>query len=246
MNLSHNLKHAPKNLRNKEWAKVYPYPWLFLPDTKDIAKTSFAPHPNDIFETFNYHGPLETKAVFLFLSPYPDIKAANGIATGIKEGGGIRPSFKVLMKALANDYPEMDLNSVDTTLKSWVKQGVLMLNAALTVPLDGSKDAARAHLDYWKIFISSILYSISNPIDDVVFILCGKDAHKYEKYISFYDNPVLKVPHPAATYYWLKKNKFDWDNVPDHLDFTNKEVFKAIDWCVANNKGDKIKWNETI
>ena len=232
----------PKFIKNQEWGEVFPFPWLWLPHVKNLGK--FYPEPELVFDMFNYVKPLDVRVVFLFLSPYPD-NAANGIATGIKEGEEVRPSFKVLMKALANDYPELDLSAVDTTLKSWVKQGVLMLNASLTTPVSGS-DKAREHLPHWKLFIANLLYSLASPIHPCIFILCGRDAQKYKMYFDFYKNPIMEVPHPAATYYVLKENGFKWDKIPDNRDFTNKGIFKNIDQFLLETNQNKIIWNEKI
>ena len=110
------------------------------------------PYYKEIFNAFKYCDYNNLKVVFLGLDPYND-GSATGIAFANRENTkALSPSLKVIKDCLEENYTPTE-QKFDVTLMNWEKQGVLMLNSALTVETDKPK----SHSMIWRKFISSFL-----------------------------------------------------------------------------------------
>ena len=94
------------------------------------------------------------------------------------------PSLQVLLKASG---------STDKTLESWCKQGILLLNTALSV--EGGKPSS--HLLLWRPFIKSFLKNLSEWETGMIYVLLGKDAQGLKLFINTKLNDILEENHPA-------------------------------------------------
>lgn len=150
----------------------------------------------------------DLKVVILGQDPYPwlyhnhpDGTVADGLAFSCGNSMKIQPSLQYIFDALGK--AEEDRNP---DLKYLAKQGVLLLNTALTVELN----KPGTHQAIWKPFINIVIDTINFNKSDIVYILLGKVAHQYEDVISD-KNLILKASHPASAAY--SKGVWNCDDV---------------------------------
>ena len=160
--------------------------------------------------------------------PYPQSDVATGLAfANSKETkeDKLSPSLQVIKEA-AIDYtvPHKVLH-FDNTLESWARQGVLMLNSSLTV----KPYAPGTHSLYWRPVISHLLESFSLKYPGNVYVLFGKQAQSFKRYIHNAYN-IIEVEHPAAL---ARKH----EKLPARL-------FRQISEDVFRTTGKQIKWYE--
>ncbi len=203
-----------------DWLEVIDKVELFKVTTaiNTIPQELLCPRYNDIFKAFTMCTLKNCRVVFLGQDPYPQEGVATGILFGnSKETKDISPSLKVIRDSVMSLG---DVNSFDITLESWAKQGILMINSALTCEVN----KIGKHFLLWKLFISKFLLSLSAQKQDVVYVLFGNQAQSFESCINN-GNYVLKVKHPAFYARWNTK-------MPN-------TIFREINYCI---KGDPIQW----
>ncbi|BCV01498.1 MAG: hypothetical protein CM15mV42_1800 [uncultured marine virus] len=134
--------------------------------------------------------------------PYPQLGVADGISFSCSHTKKENPSLRYIFDELQQQYPNA---SRDPDLKRWSKQGVLMLNTALTVQVG----KIGSHYSIWSSF-TDYLFNELNKRDDLIIVLLGKKAEQYE--MRLMNNTILKVAHPASAAYkggkWDSKNLF--------------------------------------
>ena len=183
------------------------------------------PKRENVFRAFRESSYNNTKVVMIFQDPYWN-GTANGIATAV-EGNKIPVTLKNMFIQLQKEYPhtiEEDYRfaNVNPNLNSWCKQGVLMLNTALTV----EKDNPGSHLKMWSSWTKTFIEKLDQD-KKVVWVLFDKEIQKYSNLIK--NGEVLKIVHPAAEAYSGGK-----------AGFFGSDVFKSIN----NRLTQKIKWHE--
>ena len=207
--------------------------WLKVIDKKTLYKTinilntidssTLCPNYNNIFNCFTSCNLSDLKVVILGMSPYPQLNKATGIAFGNKRetfDEDLSPSLQIIKESVIN-Y-EIPQNSVifDPSFEDWEKQGVLMLNCALTCKIG----LPSSHLGLWRPFISKLIYNMSRYMTACVYVLFGEEAKTFEPYISKY-NYVIKEKHPSYYARNHKKLRYNlWDEINSHLN--NKIQFK--------------------
>ena len=179
-------------------------PILSTPTFKKIAthiKTRKAngykilPETSNTFRAFKLCQKKDTKVIILGQDPYHD-GSATGLAFANKSDSlRVSPSLKNIITAVEQDLDSL-LIDFDITLESWAEQGVLLLNTALTV----EKARPGIHTELWRPFTQLVLEAISSQKDGYVFMLWGKKAQDYEKFIIG-NHTILKAAHPAAESY---------------------------------------------
>tara|TARA_R100000030_G_scaffold55450_1_gene41789 strand:- start:884 stop:1603 length:720 start_codon:yes stop_codon:yes gene_type:complete len=137
----------------------------------------------------------DLKVVILGQDPYHDGSATGLAFANSGDGPRISPSLAWIKKALEHDYDTLCLD-FDYGLTSWADQGVLLLNTALTV----EKGKAGSHTVLWNTFTKELLNYLTNTKDDIIFVLWGKKAQDYAKFIKG-NNKIVTAPHPAADAY---------------------------------------------
>lgn len=160
------------------------------------------PKQTDVFKAFKLCPFNDLKMVFLGYDPYPQKDVATGILFGNKEDveeDKLSTSLKVIKEAAINFEVPHNCIIFDQTLESWAKQGILMLNSALTVEMN----MVGSHVMLWRPFISSLLKEISNRCTGIVYVLFGKQAQTFIPYINTKNNTVVKIEHPA---YFARNN----------------------------------------
>ena len=213
-------KNALKNEFNQSYMKELE---AFLEQEKQKGK-SILPKESLWFNALNSTPLNKVKVLILGQDPYPTQGHAHGLCFSALDP--IQP----LPKSLQNIYKELksDLN-IDNThtanLQPWAKQGVLLLNAVLTV----EEGKANAHKNKgWEIFTNKIIELVNGECESVVFILWGAYAQKKSKYIDESKHLIIKDPHPSplSAYrgFWGSK-PFSRTNI--YLKSQRKEV---INW----------------
>lgn len=169
------------------------------------------PKEEDIFNAFEWCHFEDVKVVIIGQDPYHGVGQANGLCFSVNDGIAPPPSLKNIFKELETDVGMAWPNSGN--LKSWAHQGVLLLNATLTV----RAGAAGSHQNKgWEEFTNKIIQTISNKKEDVVFLLWGSYAKQKKKYIDTTRHTILTSGHPsplsANRGYWFGNRSFSKTN----------------------------------
>ena len=181
------------------------------------------PIPDNTFRAFQYCNLNEIKVVIIGQDCYHQPNQAIGLCFGVPDGIKIPPSLRNIKKEIETD---INREFINYELVDWAKQGVLLLNSALTV----RQSCAGSHLPFWKKYTDNIIGDISNNTLNIVFLLWGKYAQAKEKLINI-DNGhlILKANHPSP----LSANRGGW--------FGNKHFTITNNYLEEHGKS-KINW----
>ena len=154
-------------------------------------KTIF-PKPSQLFNAFNSTHLNNVKVVIIGQDPYHGQGQANGLSFSVNEGITIPPSLLNIFKELNSDLNIPISNNGN--LQSWANQGVLLLNTILTV----EKDNANSHKDFgWEIFTKKVIEVISLKLENIVFVLWGKQANYINDIIDSSKHHIISSVHPS-------------------------------------------------
>lgn len=166
-----------------------------------LNNVSIEPEPELVFRAFNKCDYNNCCVVILGQDPYPQKGISTGIAFGndLSKNQKLSPSLEVILNSVTRKSE--DLPIFDTTLESWEKQGILMLNSSLTVKtgLPGS------HSQAWKPFTQSLIEKLSQEKPDIYWLLLGGQAWGFKDFIANQHNNVAMEYHPA----YYARNKKD-------------------------------------
>lgn len=164
----------------------------FLLKEKESGYTIY-PKGNDIFNAFN-HTPFDkVKVVILGQDPYHGEGQAHGLSFSVQKGVAVPPSLKNIYKELETDI-EGFKTPAHGNLTQWTDEGVLLLNASLTV---------RAHQPGshqgkgWEAFTDQAISQLSKQKTGLIFLLWGKFAQQKANLIDEHKHTVLKSAHPS-------------------------------------------------
>ena len=159
---------------NDEMQKSYfKYIREFIKEER-LSKTIYPP-AKDLFNAFKLTDFNDIKVVILGQDPYHGEKEAMGLSFSVRRGVRTPPSLRNIFKELHDD---LGITRTDTDLSDWAKQGVFLLNTILTV----EKDKANSHKDIgWEIFTDFVIKQINDRLNNVVFILWGRQARDKKK-----------------------------------------------------------------
>lgn len=221
-----NLKPGSQwhNVLSDEFKKTY-----FIKLLKFISKQTetgeiIYPKAQDIFNALN-STPLEkVKVVILGQDPYHGLDQANGLSFSVNKGIPIPPSLRNIYKEMNQDISFSIPKHGD--LKSWSKQGVLLLNSVLTV---NQSDAGSHRNQGWEIFTDQIIAEL-NKQKNIVYLLWGSYAQKKGASINSKNNLILKSVHPSplsAYRGFLGCKHFSQCN-----EYLHANNIKAINWQI--------------
>lgn len=164
----------------------------FLQQEKQAGFTIF-PKGSDIFNAFK-HTPFEkVKVVILGQDPYHGVGQAHGLSFSVQKGIVPPPSLKNIYKELADEFPDFKTPS-HGELTSWADQGVMLLNATLTV----RAHTAGSHQNKgWEQFTDKVIAELSAKRSGLVFILWGNYAKQKESLIDQNKHFIIKSAHPS-------------------------------------------------
>jgi uracil-DNA glycosylase len=162
----------------------------FLVEEKKLYK--IYPPGNKIFAAFEYTPFDDVKVVILGQDPYHGEKQANGLCFSVSDGIKQPPSLVNIFKEIESD---LGLKMSDSgNLEKWAKQGVLLLNATLTV----RANQAGSHQNKgWELFTDNVIRLLSENKKELVFILWGSYAQAKAKIIDVSKHHILKSVHPS-------------------------------------------------
>lgn len=184
--------------------------------------TVYPPGPL-IFNAFNHCPYQEVKVVIIGQDPYHNPGQANGLAFSVADGVRVPPSLQNIYKEISNELDKPIPSSGN--LERWAEQGVLLLNATLTV----RANQPGSHQNKgWEIFTDAVIRLVSEEKEHLVFILWGAYAQKKGSIINETKHLALKSAHPspfAANRGFFGNNHFIKTN--DYLKSKGKE---PIDW----------------
>ena len=148
------------------------------------------PEPENIFRCFHYRNIANTKVVILGQDPYHGPGQATGLCFGVNKDVKPPPSLKNIMKEIKKDC-DGELN--DITLEKWAKQGILLMNAALTV----RKKSPASHMKIWLPFTKYIINYLNKNCNGIVFIAWGAFAYDKLINIDISKHRLLVSSHPS-------------------------------------------------
>ncbi len=162
----------------------------FLKDAYQRKKVF--PDMHDIFNALKYTGYRNTKVVLLGQDPYHGDGQAHGLSFSVKPGVPVPPSLKNMYKELQSDLGLRIPNH--GYLVKWAEQGVLLLNASLTV----EAYQANSHQNIgWQLLTDEIIRKLNERQEPVIFLLWGGNAKRKEGLITNPQHYILKAAHPS-------------------------------------------------
>lgn len=150
------------------------------------------PRGSDIFNAFNFTPFADVKVVILGQDPYHGPNQAHGLCFSVRPGVDIPPSLVNIYKELRNDLGIEPPRHGH--LEKWARQGVLLLNAVLTVQ---AHNAASHAGKGWELFTDAAIHALNREREHVVFMLWGSYAQKKGGFIDRSRHLVLTAPHPS-------------------------------------------------
>lgn len=218
-----NISKSWKSILNDEFEKDYFQNLVNFVKNEYINHVCY-PKGNEIFAAFNHCSFEDVKVVIIGQDPYHGENQANGLCFSVQDGIRHPPSLINIFKELESDISKAYPSSGN--LETWADQGVLLLNATLTV----RKSEAGSHQKKgWETFTDTVIQKISEEKNDIVFLLWGGFAKKKGSKIDKNKHLILSSGHPsplsANRGYWFGNKCFSGANT--YLKSLNK---KEIAW----------------
>ena len=210
------------NLLKEEIQKDY-YQDLSRAVSKAYKDRSVFPSEKDVFNAFKLCPPEKVKVVILGQDPYHGKGQAHGLSFSVPDGTKIPPSLRNIYKEIASDLGKEIPESGN--LERWAKQGVLLLNATLTV----EEGQAGFHQGWgWEIFTDEVIKTISDKKEHVVFLLWGKYAQDKASLVDESKHLILKTTHPSP--------------LSAHRGFLGSKHFSKTNEYLRQNNLNEIIW----
>lgn len=191
--------------------------------TKERSEFQIYPDSEATFEAFNLTPFENVKVVILGQDPYHGPNQAHGLSFSVKKGVKQPPSLKNIFKELSNDLNISPPEHGDLT--NWAKQGVLLLNATLTVK---AQTPGSHQKKGWEKFTDRVISIISEERENLVFVLWGKYAQDKGAVIDSKKHFIISSPHPspfAAHRGFFESKPFSKTN-----DFLQSKGINPVDW----------------
>ena len=193
---------------------------------RNINQSTLCPNIKDVFKAFKLCPYNKCRVIFVGQDPYPQRGVAQGVLFGNSSDtpeDKLSPSLQVIKESVINFEIPHNLITFDPTLESWAKQGILMINSALTTEVG----KIGVHMMKWRPFMIAFLKQMSVLNPGIIYVLFGSQAQILEPYVNK-NNYVLKIEHPA---YFARTNK----KMPYH-------IWKDINKILYYLHGERIEW----
>lgn len=197
----------------------------------EYRKRPICPTQSNVFRAFELCPYDELKVVMVGQDPYPQKDIATGILFGNNKEvseSNLSPSLQIIREAAINFEKPHNSIIFDQTLESWARQGILMINSALTVEMN----KIGSHVMLWRPFISGLLQKLSENETGIIYVLFGKQAQTFKPYINKQFNIILEENHPA--YYARMGTKMP------------SNIFESVNKLLEERYGEAIKWYEEL
>jgi uracil-DNA glycosylase len=191
--MSASLEPGWLNVLEKEFEKDYMKALkAFLQEEKQKGYTVYPKGP-DIFNAFNHTTFDKVKVVILGQDPYHGPGQAHGLSFSVQKGVTIPPSLKNIYKELETDIEGFKLPA-HGNLTKWADEGVLLLNATLTVR---AHEAGSHQGKGWERFTDHVITELSERKTGIIFLLWGRYAQNKSALIDESKHTLLKAAHPS-------------------------------------------------
>ena len=204
------ISESWKSILSKEFEKSY-FSQLTSFVRSEYERYTCYPKGNEIFSAFDRCSFENVKVVILGQDPYHGAGQANGLCFSVHESLPHPPSLINIYKELEQDIGKPYPSSGD--LSDWADQGVLLLNATLTVR---ASEAGSHQRQGWEVFTDAVIQQLSDEKEDLVFLLWGGYAKKKGSKIDQNKHLVLTSGHPsplsANRGYWFGNKHFSQTN----------------------------------
>jgi len=219
-------------LESSGWGRVFKS-FIFSSEFTDIltklyelsvTDKRFTPTLKQLFRSFEECPYDELKVVFIGKDPYPQLGVADGISFSCGNTNKVQPSLRYIFEEIERTVYQEFPSYQDPDLTRWSKQGILMLNTALTVEVG----KIGSHYDIWKPFTAYLLDWLNNYNPGLIYVYMGKKAEEWSE-LTNDNNYKFTVKHPASAAY----NGSKWDS---------NDIFNKISKLVEENNGYKIIW----
>jgi len=217
-----------RELLEVEFKKVY-FKELSGFYTSASARSTVYPARENIFSWTRYCDIRDVKVVIIGQDPYHGANQAHGLCFSVLKGVPTPPSLLNMYKELVNDPDLPHFNSIPSHgyLEGWAKQGVLLLNAVLTV--EASK--ANSHRDKgWENLTTAVIKWISNNLRNVVFLLWGAYAQKKANVVDKSKHVCLMTAHPSP--------------LSAHKGFFGSRPFSKCNEALTRNNIEPVLWHQ--
>jgi uracil-DNA glycosylase len=192
---------------------------------EEYKKGKVYPPPKHIFNAFDLCPFDKVKVVILGQDPYHGAGQAHGLSFSVQDGVAIPPSLRNIYQELHGDVGMEIPKSGD--LAPWAKQGVLLLNATLTV---AAKTPMSHHGRGWEEFTQAAISALSTEREHLVFLLWGKNAQERGRDIDFTKHLVLEAPHPSP--YSASSGFFGCKHFSQANAYLKKHGIAPIEWRI--------------
>ena len=192
---------------------------------EEYKNKTIYPKQNEVFNAFRYTDFDNVKVVILGQDPYHGPNQAEGLSFSVSNEVLKPPSLKNIFKELESDlnihFPESN------SLKPWAEQGVLLLNAVLTV----EEHKPTSHKDKgWEIFTDNVIKYLNKREKPIVFILWGSFARAKKTLITNPNHYIIESAHPSP--FSARNGFFGSKPFSKTNKFLKKNNIKEIDWRI--------------
>lgn len=189
----------------------------------EYLSKKICPHPSRVFRAFELCPPKEVRVVILGQDPYHTPGVADGLAFSSFPQNPIPPSLLNMYKEIESEFGVACERTPDLT--RWARQGVLLLNASLTV----ESGRANSHVEFgWHAFTDAVIRIISRECTHVVFLLWGNYAREKRTLIDASKHLVLESAHPSP--------------LSAHKGFFGNGHFKKVNEYLSKHDRGEIAW----
>lgn len=207
-----------------EYAKPY-YRKLYEFIHQEYATKTVYPPAQDIFNAFHLTPLSDVKVVIIGQDPYHEPGQAHGLCFSVQKGVDIPPSLQNIYKELHDDIGFEIPNH--GCLTHWAEQGVLLLNAVLTV----RAHAAASHQNKgWEEFTDAVIRAVNEVDRPIVFLLWGGFARSKRSMLTNPNHLVLEAPHPSPLSAY--RGFFGCKHFSRANAFLEKHGVKPVDWTI--------------
>lgn len=225
-----STSELPTSWRNELGDELHKAYWQELQAflTNERATQTIYPPPEDVFTAFHLTPFNETRVLLLGQDPYHGPGEAHGLCFSVRPGIAVPPSLKNMYKELQTD--QQIAPPTHGFLAAWAKQGILMLNAVLTV----RANTPNSHKDKgWEKFTDAVLHTLNARSAPVVFVLWGSYAQKKAKLIDASKHRIIQMAHPSPL---SARNGFFGSKPYSKINEALAELgYPAIDWELPAN-----------
>lgn len=219
-----NIGNEWDNLLSNQWEMEY-YKNLRKFLVNEYKTRTIYPNMNDIFNALKYTPFNDVKVVILGQDPYHGANQAHGLSFSVQKGIKQPPSLKNIFSEIENDLGIKPPSHGELTY--WAKQGVLLLNAVLTV----REGTPNSHKNKgWENLTDYIIKLLNDSDKNIVFLLWGNNARQKAKFITNPNHKILESVHPSPLSAY--GGFFGCKHFSQANEFLRSKGLKEIDWSI--------------